>query len=393
MKNNRYIIKKAEEIFDKVVDYRRHIHKNPELSFKEYETTKFIISKLNDLGIENYQITDTGVIGIIGDKTQRCVALRADIDALPIVEETELPYSSENKGVMHACGHDMHTSMLLGAAEILKSIENDLNGCVKLIFQHAEESLPGGASVMIEKGVLENPTPEAVFGQHINPLEETGKICLASGPILASTDEFYWTIKGLGAHAAQPHKANDPITTAAQLILYYQSMIVKFRNPLDAGVLTVASVNGGNATNIFPEEVKMKGTLRAFNQVWRQEMLDLIPKKSKLIGEMYNTEVNIDVVNGYPATINDIRTTEFIKNTANMLIDNNYVIDFEPKMWAEDFAYFTQKLPGTFWFLGVKPRDKDDMVMLHNPKLNPDEKAMKNGMILLAGSAYNYFNK
>jgi amidohydrolase len=392
MNRNSFIIDEASKIFSEIQELRRNIHMNPELSFREYDTTKLIQSFLNENNIENEQLTETGVIGIIGDKSKRCIALRADIDALPLSEETNLDFASKNDGVMHACGHDMHTAMLLGASKILKHIENELNGCVKLIFQPAEEKLPGGASLLIEKGVLENPAPEAIFAQHINPLEESGKISVAEGPVLASTDEFYWTIRGKGAHAAQPHKANDPITTAAYLIQYYHSMMVKFRNPLDAGVLTVASINGGNTTNIFPEEVKMKGTLRAYNQIWRMEMLKSIPEKSKAIGDLFNTEVNIDIINGYPATFNDKRTTQFFKNIAGLYLKEDELLDFEPKMWAEDFAYYSRKIPGTFWFLGVKPVELDEMPMLHNPKLNPDEKAMINGVKMMAGTAYNYFN-
>lgn len=389
---NKYIIEKAKELYPKIKEVRRFIHQNPELSFKEYDTTTLIKSKLNELEIENYQITETGVIGIIGDKSKKCVALRADIDALPIKEETGLEYASKNDNVMHACGHDMHTSMLLGAAEILKNIESSLNGCVKLIFQPGEESLPGGASILIENGVLENPKPEAIFGQHINPLEETGKISLTSGPVMASTDEFYWTIKGKGAHAAQPHKANDTILTAANLIQYYQSMMTKFRNPLDAGVLTVASIHGGNSTNIFPEELKMKGTLRAYNHIWREEMLRLVPEKSSFIGNLYDTDVEIKVVNGYPATINNVTTTKYVRKISDKIFDENTILDFEPKMWAEDFSYFSNQIPGTFWFLGVKSSDLNEMPMLHNPKLNPDEEALINGTALLAASAFNYFD-
>lgn len=383
----------ANDLLPKIIDYRRTIHANPEISFKEYSTTDLIKAKLEEIGVEHYQITQTGVIGLIGEKSANCVALRADIDALPIQEETGLEFSSKNPGIMHACGHDMHTSMLLGAAEILKKNEKDLKGCVKLIFQPGEEMLPGGAKILIDKGVLKDPKPKAIFGQHIYPFANVGQICMASGPVMASTDEMYWSVLGKGSHAGQPHAGNDPIVTAAQLIMYYQSMMNKFKNPLDAGVLTVASINGGSTTNILPEIVKMKGTLRAYNETWRREMLELIEVRSKLVGEMYGTQVELNIINGYPATVNDNTITEFAKKTASEILPVENIIDFEPKMWAEDFAYYLQEIPGTFWFLGVKPKERMDMETLHNPKLNPDEEAMEYGMAMLAASAFNYLQE
>jgi amidohydrolase len=258
---------------------RRTIHRNPELSFQEFETSNFIKQKLGEWGIEHREIGGTGVVAHIGNG-DNCVALRADIDALPIHEETGLEYSSQNPGVMHACGHDMHTTMLLGAAYRLKQIENELKGVVKLIFQPGEEKLPGGAKLLIENGVLENPRPGAIFGQHINPGESVGKISLAPGYVMASADELYITVKGKGSHAAQPHIGNDAILAASHLVQYYQTMVSKMKNPLDSGVISITAVNGGSANNIFPSEVKMLGTMRAFNQDWRNYIHEIIEEKN-----------------------------------------------------------------------------------------------------------------
>lgn len=385
------IINKANEIYPKIQSHRRFIHQNPELSFEEFETSKFIQNELTKLGIEYKILAGTGVIGLLG-KGDKCVALRADIDALPIFEETNLEYKSLNSGVMHACGHDMHTSMLLGAAEILKSIESKLNGQVKLIFQPAEEKLPGGASILIQEGVLENPKVDAIFGQHIYPGESNGKFATNTRFVMGSADELYWTIQGKSTHAAQPHLGFDPILAASQLIVFYQTMMTKYRDPLDAGVLTVASINGGSATNIIPESVEMKGTLRSFNLEWRDEMHKLLLEKSNEVCKLYGCECKLNIVKGYPPVYNNESLTKLSLESANQIFGEENVVKFIPKMWGEDFAFYGQVIPATFWFLGVKPVDQKEMPALHNSRLSPDEEPMKNGMAMLAKVAFDYLN-
>ncbi len=372
-------------------EIRRHIHQNPELSFEEYETSKFIREKLNSFGIDYQVVTPTGTVALIGSGN-KCVALRADIDALPIIEETNLDFASKNLGVMHACGHDMHTAMLLVTAKILKENENLLNGCVKLIFQPGEEKIPGGASLMIEQGVLENPKPDVIFAQHIYPSEKCGTISVTDGPVLASADELYWTIKGKGSHAAQPHIGRDAILASAQLINYYQTLLTKFKNPLDAGVLSVTSIHGGSATNIFPDEVKMMGTLRSYNDSWRKEIHEILMENSQKVAALYGCSCELEILKGYPPVINDSKITEFAKNTASELFGNESTLKFEPKMWAEDFAYFAQQIPACFWLLGVKPDGVDVMPPLHNSKLSPDERAMTNGVKMFLATTFNYLN-
>ncbi|MBE2190039.1 MAG: amidohydrolase [Desulfobulbaceae bacterium] len=389
--DNQAIFDKANEVFEKVVGFRRHIHKNPELSFQEYNTSSFIKSILDEYKIEYRAIANTGVVATIGADRSKCIALRADIDALPILEETELDFASANEGVMHACGHDMHTSMLLGTAIILKSYEAELNGTVKLLFQPGEEVLPGGATMMIVEGVLENPKVDAIFGQHIFPDAKTGTISFCEGRAFASTNEIYITIHGKGSHAAQPHSGNDPILTAAHLIQHFQTLINKKRNPLEPGVLSITSINGGNTTNIFPEKVELKGTLRTYNEDWRQEMVKLIGETTNVIASLHNCTAEVNIVTGYSPIVNSPIETQKAKQIAINLLGDDYVYDYEPRLWAEDFAYYLQQVPGTFWLLGVQPHDKDFLPPLHNSKLIPEEKAMITGISMFVKTVFEYF--
>ncbi len=383
------ILKTVKNNFPEIVNYRRSIHKNPELSFQEYETSKYIKSILTELGIEYQSILETGVVATIGNG-EKCIALRADIDALPIQEETKLTFASKNKGVMHACGHDFHSAMLLGAAKVLKQYEAKLKVQVKLIFQPGEEKLPGGALQMIKAGVLENPIPSAIFGQHVNPEIETGSIALAPGYVMASADELYWTINGKGGHAAQPHLNDDTIISSSQLVLSLQSLMTKFKNPLDSGVLSITSIHGGSAPNIFPDEVKLMGTLRTFNNEWRNFIHKKIDNISQKVCDLYNTKCELTIKKGYPPLFNNESSSDFVKEIANNIFDSNKILDFEPKMWAEDFAYYSEIIPSTFWFLGINPKNHTTMPPLHNAKLSPDEEALIYGTAMFVEIAINY---
>ncbi len=389
--SNKKIFDKSNLMFDELVKIRRHIHQNPELSFKEFLTAEFIRDNLRKAGIEYKSICETGTVALIG-KGENCVALRADIDALPIIEETNLEFASKNKGIMHACGHDMHSTMLLGAAIILKEMENEINGTVKIIFQPGEEKFPGGASMIIKEGVLNNPKVSAMFAQHIFPEEETGTISLNSGYIMASADELYWTLKGKGTHAAQPHLGNDCIMAASQLVMNLQSIITKYRNPVKPGLLSVTSIQGGSATNAFPDEVKLMGTFRANDEEWRNQMHEKIRRITNETCSLFGIKAEVEILKGYPALYNNTETTEIANKTAIELLGQDAVKVFEPKLWAEDFAYYAQKVPSTFWFLGIKPKGMKDMPPLHNSKLIPDEKALSIGAAMLVGTAVNYLN-
>ncbi|MCB0702726.1 MAG: M20 family metallopeptidase [Candidatus Kapaibacterium sp.] len=383
------ILEQAKGIFPKLQKLRRKIHSNPELSFVEFETCKFIQNELSELGIESKVIGNTGVVATIG-KGNQCVGLRADIDALPIKEETGLEFASLNEGVMHACGHDMHTTMLIGAAEILKKNEDSLGGIVKLIFQPGEEKLPGGASILIEEGVLENPKVDAIFGQHIYPGESEGTISLNSGPVMGAPDELYFTIKGTSTHAAQPHLGHDPIVAASQLIVHFQTLMTKYKDPIEAGVLSITSIKGGNSTNIIPDDVKLMGTLRSFNEQWRTEMHRLIEVNSKAVCELYGCEIEIEIKKGYPPVVNDEKITDLTINNAINLVGEDNTKVFEPKMWGEDFAFYGKNIPATFWFVGVRPKNLKTMPALHNSKLSPSENAMPIGTAMLVTAAINY---
>jgi amidohydrolase len=379
----------ANRIIPDLLDYRRYIHRNPELSFEEFETAKFISQTLDDIGVKNFSLTETGVVGLIGEG-DNCVALRADMDALPILEGTGLEFQSEKHGIMHACGHDMHTAMLLGAAKILKKHESKLNGTVKLIFQPGEELIPGGAYQMIKAGVLDYPKPKAIFAQHVHPMSDTGMILTAPGPFTSSADELYWTIIGRSTHAALPHIGSDPIIAASNLIVSLQSLITKYKNPLDPAVLAITSFHGGTSTNIIPEIVDLKGTLRTFDDSWRQKAHKIIEHFSVEICRQFDTECLYKPKMGFPPTLNNERMTALVKETAREVLGVNNFEDTPPMMWAEDFGYYSYKIPATLWLLGVKPPELEEMPSLHNTAFSPDEDALPIGATMLASVASRF---
>lgn len=390
--NKDVIFSEIDLIFNEIVEIRRIIHQKPELSFKEFKTTDLICNFLDTLGVEYERLIETGVVGLIGKKqSDKCICFRADIDALPIQEETGLPFASKSPNIMHACGHDIHTSILLGTIKVLKKFEDLLPINVKFIFQPGEEKLPGGAKKLIEKGVLSNPNVIAIFGQHTYPETEVGTISIASGTIMASADELYWTLSGKSSHAAQPHLGSDPIRAGISIISSLYDLPSKFKQPLEPALLAITSINGGSATNIFPNEVKIMGTLRTFNQSTRSILLEKIQEFSTKIASCYGVYSSFEPVIGYPPLVNDTKLTEFVKNQAKEILGDKQVLDFEPKMWAEDFSYYLQKVPGVFWFLGVKPKGSDgEFFGLHSSKYNPDEEAMKFGIALFVKLAFSF---
>jgi len=352
---------------------------------------------LEELKITYEIVCNTGVVAKIGNisseniseniitnvKNENCIAFRADIDALPITENTDLSYSSQNVGIMHACGHDMHIAMLLGAAEILKINEKKLNGVVKLIFQPAEESLPGGAKMMIENGVLENPKPKMIFAQHINPAENVGIFTVSQTAAMAATCEIYWTIKGKGTHAAQPHLGNDTILVAANIISFAQSLMTKYRNPLEQAVLSICSINGGNANNVFPDEVKMSGTLRTFDENLRDYYLELLVEKCQQLAKVYDADCVVEFVKGYPAVINNSQCVTVVQECVEELFGKDNFLICEPKMISEDFAYFALEIPACFYFIGAKNPVLEEYFPLHSPKFNPSEEVLTKGSSLI----------
>src|SRR5688572_28923093 len=297
----------AKQYAPEVIKIRQHLHANPELSYQEFETSAFVQQKLTELGIPFEIMAVTGVVGIIKGKNpdSRVVALRADMDALPIQEENNVPYRSKKDGVMHACGHDAHTACLLGAASILSETKNDWEGTVKLIFQPGEEKNPGGASILIKEGVLEKPKPQCIFGMHVNPQLEVGLLSFRGGKVMASADEIYITIKGKGGHAAAPHLTTDTILIASHLVVSLQQIISRANNPFLPSVLSITSFQGGFATNVIPSEVKLMGTFRAMDEGWRFKAHDLIKKQTHELVQAMGAEADVHIDVGYPTVYNN----------------------------------------------------------------------------------------
>lgn len=385
------IQKKAEEIFPCVVEYRRILHQNPELAFEEYFTSEFVQKQLKELGIP-YQngVAKTGVVGMIeGKQSGKTIALRADMDALPICEANNIDYKSKNEGKMHACGHDAHTASLLGTAQILNEIKEYLNGTIKLIFQPSEEKIPGGASVMIQEGVLKNPDVKSIFGQHVSPNIPTGKIGIRAGMYMASADEIYLTIHGKGGHGAHPHNTIDPLAIAAQLITSLQQIVSRKADPRIPTVLTFGKCIANGATNIIPETVYLEGTFRTFNEEWRNKAHQWISNIIHQTVDAFGAKADLKIIKGYPVLFNDEKLTLSTKNWIKEYVGENNVIDLD--LWAasEDFAYYTHKIPGCFYRLGTGNESKQTHFGLHTPQFNIDEDALKISTGLMAWIGFN----
>lgn len=382
----------AKQFADDTIQIRRHIHANPELSYEEYETAKYVAAQLRALGIEPKEgVAGTGLTALIEGKNpkSRTVALRADMDALPIVETNDVPYKSKNKGVMHACGHDVHTSCLLGAARILTTVKDEFQGTVKLVFQPGEEKNPGGASLMIKDGALENPRPDRMLGQHVMPYIPIGKVGFREGQYMASADEVYLTVKGKGGHAALPDKVIDPILIASHILIALQQVVSRNADPKKPTVLSFGTIHGGQAQNIIPEEVKLSGTFRALNEEWRFEAHKRIRSIAQGVAESMggSCDVNIDV--GYPYLTNDIETTRIARNAAETYLGEENVVDLDLWMGAEDFAFYTHELPCSFYRLGTGNEEKGTTHGVHTPNFNIDEDAIEIGIGMMAWLALN----
>ena len=375
----------AESIFDEVVSIRRHLHKYPELSFKEHKTSAYIKSVLSSWNIPfTEDIADTGIVVLLkgNNPNSKTIALRADFDALPIVEENEVDYCSLNNGVMHACGHDAHTASLLGTINILNTLKTEWEGSIKFIFQPAEEMLPGGAQQMIKEGVLENPKVNKMLGQHVFPDLEMGKVGFRPGKYMASTDELHIVIKGKGGHAALPEKYNNPLLAAAKLITALNEYSNKEKDR--PCVLAIGFIEGLGSTNVIPEEVRLKGTLRAMDEVFRikthEEMLEI----ANNIAEAYSLTIDFDIRNGYPCLVNDEEVTKKSIVFAKEYMGAENVIDLPIRMTAEDFSYFSHQLPSCFYRLGTANKSKGIIHGLHTSRFNIDESSLKLGMGLMA---------
>jgi amidohydrolase len=381
----------AKNYAEEFIAVRHHLHAHPELSYEEFETSAFIQQKLKSWEIPFEVKATTGVVGLIkgNNPYKRIIALRADMDALPITEENDVPYKSTRSGKMHACGHDVHTTCLLGAAKILQETRNDWEGTVKLIFQPGEEKNPGGASLMIKEGVLENPAPQKIFALHVHPGMEVGNFSFRGGMVMASADEIYISIKSKGGHAAAPQFTADTILIASQLIVSLQQIISRNNNPFNPSVLSITSIQGGNTTNVIPSEVKLMGTLRAMNEEWRFQAHELIKRQTKeLVSAMGATaDVHIDI--GYPYVLNNEALTATTKELAAVYAGAAHISETELRMGAEDFAFYSHLVPACFFRLGAGNKKKNIVSNVHTPTFNIDESAIEQGMGMMAWLAVN----
>lgn len=369
------------------IDIRRHIHSHPELSFQEYKTSEFIRQQLDKFGVPyKAGVAGTGIIALIEGKNpaSRTIALRADIDALPINEANDVSYKSVNNGVMHACGHDVHTTVVLGATKILHELKDELEGTIKILFQPGEEKHPGGASIMIEEGALEDPRPDAILGLHVHPSMETGKLGFCAGKYMASADEIYITVKSKGGHAAQPHLTVDTILVASQLVVSLQQVISRNNNPFSPSVLSICAFNGGFTTNVIPSEVKLMGTFRAMDETWRFKAHELIRKQAAGIAEATGADIEIDILVGYPTLYNNEVVTAKARQLAEDYIGKEQVEDTELRMGAEDFAFYSQIVPACFFRLGTGNKEKGITSGVHTPTFDVDERAIEIGMGTMA---------
>jgi amidohydrolase len=381
-----------EAVIQEAIAHREHIHAHPELSFEEYNTAQYVADQLSKLGIPFERKATTGIIGIIEGRNpdKHCIAFRADLDALPIEEANDVPYKSKNIGVMHACGHDAHTACLLGAAKILQESKNDWEGTVKLIFQPGEEKDPGGASILIKEGVLENPTIDAIFALHVYPHLPVGTVGTRAGTYMASADEVYITIKGKGGHAATPHLCIDPIMISAQVLTQIQTIISRTRNPINPTVLTFGKIAGGTKGNIIPNEVKLDGTLRCMDEAWRAQCFELITSQTKAIAQSMGGDAEVTILKGYPCVYND----EALTAQVNTILDSNQSfqrVDLPLRMTADDFSFYTHKIPGCYIRLGTANVDNTKYLSsVHTATFDIDKGAIGVGMDVIIELVNNF---
>jgi amidohydrolase len=377
----------ANKYFEEIVKHREYLHANPELSFKEFNTSKYIKKFLVENQIE-YQdgYVKTGIVAHIKGRNpeKKIIALRADIDALPILEKNKTSYTSQNEGIMHACGHDVHTSSMLGVCKILNDLRTSFEGTFKILFQPGEEILPGGASLMLKEGALNNPDAELIIGQHVYPQLEAGKVGFKKGMYMASADEIYVTVKGKGGHGALPENCIDPILLASHIIVSLQQIVSRNAKPTIPSVLTFGHIEGKGATNIIPNEVKIKGTFRTFDEKWRKEAKIKMKKMAELIAEGMGGSCDFDIHDGYPFLTNDEETTQRSWDAAKIFLGEEKVHALDMRMTSEDFAYYSQKIPSCFYRLGIANTPEGINSGLHTSTFDIDNESLRTSTGLMS---------
>ena len=385
----------ASAMYPEILEYRRHLHRFPELSFNEFETSKFIANELDNLGIPfESGWCKTGIVAQIDSgRPGRVVALRADMDALPIQEQNEVHYRSEHDGIMHACGHDVHMSVVLGATRILNELKDEWNGLLKVIFQPGEEKLPGGAIQMIENGVLRSPRPDIIIGEHVHPPLEAGTFGSKSGSYMASADEIYLTIKGKGGHGAIPNDCIDPVLLTAYILTALQQIVSRRIDPIVPAVLTFGKINSvGGATNVIPNEVKVEGTFRCLDESFRSKAHDDIVQIAKGTAMSMGGDCDVEVVKGYPVLVNDPATTVRLDERMKAFAGEENIFDLPARMSAEDFAYFAREVPSFFYRIGTGNVSRNIISPIHTDTFDIDEKALLHGIGMMAWLAWSEFN-
>ena len=379
----------AEALEKTLVSDRRHLHQNPELSFEEVQTSAFVQERLRDLNIPfTSGIGGYGVVANLqGHSPGPVVALRADMDALPIQEANEVPYASKVPGVMHACGHDVHTASLLGVAALLRSRTQDFSGTVRFLFQPAEEKLPGGASLMIRDGALANPTPQAIYGQHVMPLLPAGTVGFRSGRYMASADEIRLTIRGKGGHAAMPHLNTDAVLIASHIVVALQQVVSRRANPTLPSVLSFGHIIGEGAYNVLPNDVRLRGTFRTMDETWRDQAHALIREIASGTASAMGAVCDVEIDRGYPMLFNHPESTALARSTAEAYLGPQQVVDLDLWMAAEDFAFYAQQIPATFYRLGTRNEAKGWVSSVHTSTFDVDESALPLGAGLMAAIA------
>jgi amidohydrolase len=375
------------ELLPEIIRIRRHLHMHPELSFMESETSAFISERLDSVGISfKSGIAKTGIVALIQGQQpgKKIVALRADMDALPIEELNTVSYKSLNPGIMHACGHDAHSASLLGTAMILDKMKKTFGGTVMLIFQPGEEKAPGGAMLMLNEGIFDPIRPDLILAQHVMPSLNCGMAGFASGTVMASSDEIYITIRGKGGHAAQPDHVNDTVLSAAQVIISLQQIVSRHANPFSPTVLSFGKVIADGAVNVIPSEVRIEGTLRTMDERWRKKAIDKMLHMAQSIAESTGTTCELNILGGYPVLNNDPDVTNESMTFASEFLGSDQITRLDPRMTAEDFAFYAQMIPASFYRLGTANPEKGITADLHTPYFDIDENALKTGMGLMA---------